>query len=290
VKVEEIGVGGIALGYAAVGGFAWVTAEVEGIILFVDFVTEAEIEGRLVEGMTGIECEEVADFVDVVKGRDDVADTEAGCLGGIAPRGGVFGALAGAAGITESDFRDVGEAQAGFDGEFGAIDVKRIVVKVEPRVAGWEVAAAAVVPGTKLGVACAEKVFFGVDEFEADGIVVVIEDAAAVEFEETVVGQVVFEVEAFDAAEGIARETGALLIGGFVTVDEGAADAEFDPVAEVGFWIGGGFRVVFLSLQRDGRWEEQSGEESESVLGDEVWGEGWKVHGGESWVRSGGKS
>jgi hypothetical protein len=289
VEVKEVGVGGIALRDAAVGGFARVTVEVEGIILFEDFVTESEVEGGLVEGVTGVESEEVADFVDVVEGGDDIADTEACGLGSIAPGGGVFGALARVAGIAEGDFGDIGESQAGFDGEIGAIDVERIAVEVEPGIAGREESAAAVVPGTELGVACAEEVLFRVDEFEADGIVVVIEDAAAVEFEETVVGQVMFEVEAFDAAEGIARETGALLVGCFVTVDEGAADAEFDPVTEIGFWICAGFGVVFLSLKGDGGWDEQGGEESDTVMGEEVWWERWRVHGGRAGLEAEGR-
>ena len=100
----------------------------------------------------------------------------------------------------------------------------------KPGVAGTKEAAAAVIPSAEFGVTDAEEVLVGIIEFEADGIVVVVEDAAAVHFEEAVVGHLLFEVEAFDAAEGAAGQAGALLKGAFVTIDQRAADTQLDPV------------------------------------------------------------
>jgi hypothetical protein len=116
----------------------------------------------------------------------------------------------------------------------------------------------------------------GVIEFEADGIVVVVEDAAAIDFEEAVVGDLLFEVKAFDAAEDVAGQAGAALEGSFVAIDESAADAEFDPVVE----FGTGSASVSWASERGCRGEEQGGDEGQTVEA-LVGGEGGRdrVHG-----------
>jgi hypothetical protein len=259
--MEQIGVEGVALGDAPIIRFTGIAVEVEGVVLLLDFVTEPDAEGCGAEGMAGVQCELVADLVHLAEGGNDVADAQAAGLGGVAPGRGILRTFAGEAGVAEGDLGDVEHAQPGFEAEFRSIGVKSAGWRGEPGVAGAEVTAAAIVPSAVLGVADTEEVLVRVIEFDTDGIVVIVEDAAAIDCEDAVVGHFLFEMETLDSAEDIAGQAGPALEGGLVAVDEGAAQAELDPIVV----FRGGFDIGILGGQGTDRREEESGGQGQSI-------------------------
>ena len=138
----------------------------------------------------------------------------------------------------------------------GAVDRQLVVEQaLEDQPSRRQIAAQTIIVGPVLGVAHADESLVGMRQLQADGVVVIVEDPAAINGEDPLLIDGLLIVEALQAAEGAGFLAFLCLELAFVAVHEVGAAAKLHPVDEFEVLGGvvriGGFRRC-LGIGRTG--------------------------------------
>src|SRR6266576_1710659 len=99
-------------------------------------------------------------------------------------------------GIAECQLRHVGHPQSGLEPYLAAVNMHLVIVNWKPMVRpSGEKSAAAIIPGAKLAIAKAKEPFVRVRKFQFQKIVVIVEDRTAIDREQTLLLNRLFEMK-----------------------------------------------------------------------------------------------